>query len=55
MPNPLYRLLLILLACALPLATVHAADPAPPPPFQEGKDYVVLPNPVPRRRPIKSK
>ncbi len=36
--NPLYRLLLILLACALPLTVVRAADPPAPPPFIEGKD-----------------
>jgi len=42
MLNPLRRLLLILLACALPLA-VRAADPL----FQEGKDYVRVPTPMP--------
>ncbi len=49
MPNPIRYLLLILLA--LPL-TVSAADPAPPL-FQEGKDYVRLPSPVPPATPDK--
>jgi thiol:disulfide interchange protein DsbA len=40
--------LILLLTCALPL-TLHAADPAPP--FQEGKDYVRLPTPVPPATP----
>lgn len=53
MSHPLYRLLLILLACALPLTTVQAADPAAPPAFAEGKDYVVLPNPLPTATPDK--
>lgn len=48
MPNPLRRWLLVLLACALPLA-VRAADPA----FQEGKDYVRLPTPAPTATPDK--
>ena len=49
MPNPIRYLLLMLLACALPL-TANAADP---PPFQEGKDYVRLPTPVPPATPDK--
>jgi thiol:disulfide interchange protein DsbA len=52
MPNPMRYLLLILLACALPL-TAGAADPVTPPPFQEGKDYVRLPTPVPTSTPDK--
>ena len=48
----LIRLLLILLACTLPL-TVNAADPATPPPFQEGRDYLRLPTPVPPATPDK--
>lgn len=47
MPIPIRCFLLALLACALPLAGVQAADPAAPPPFQEGQDYLRLPNPVP--------
>lgn len=43
--HPLYRLLLILLACVLPLTVVRAADPPASPPFIEGKDYVLLSNP----------
>lgn len=42
MPSLFRHLLLLLLACTLPLA-VHAADPL----FQEGKDYARLPNPAP--------
>jgi len=53
MPNPPCRLLLIVLACLLPLVAARAADPAAPPPFQEGKDYVRLPNPVPTATPDK--
>ena len=54
MLNPLYRLLLILLTCALPLTTVRAAvDPDAPPAFNQGKDYVVLPNPVATATPDK--
>ena len=53
MLNPLYRLLLILLACVLPLALVQAADPPAPPPFTEGKDYVLLSNPAPPATPGK--
>ena len=49
MLNPIRYLLLMLLACALPLAA-NAADP---PPFQEGKDYVRLPTPVPPATPDK--
>lgn len=54
MPKRLYRLLLILLACALPLALARAADPAPPPKFQEDKDYARLPNPIPASIPGKA-
>jgi thiol:disulfide interchange protein DsbA len=53
MPNSLRRLSLILLACLLPLVAVRAADPAAPPPFQEGKDYLRLPSPVPTAAPDK--
>jgi len=49
MPNPIRYLLLMLLACALPLMA-NAADS---PPFQEGKDYVRLPTPVPPATPDK--
>lgn len=52
MLNPIRYLLLALLAWALPLAGVHAADP-PAPPFQEGKDYLRLPTPVPTAAPDK--
>jgi thiol:disulfide interchange protein DsbA len=55
MPNSFVRLLLVLLACALPFAVVRAADSAvAPPPFQEGKDYVRLPTPVPTSVPDKA-
>ena len=48
MLNPFRRLLwLALLACALPLAATRAADPPAAPAFEEGKDYVRLPTPVP--------
>lgn len=53
MPSPLRHLLPILLACVLPLVAARAADPATSPPFQEGKDYVRLPNPVPTSAPDK--
>lgn len=53
MPNPLRRLLVILLTCALPLALARAADPSAPPSFEEGKDYIRLPNPVPTSAPDK--
>jgi thiol:disulfide interchange protein DsbA len=53
MPNLLRRLLLVLLACIVPLAAARAADPAAPPPFQEGKDYLRLPGPVPTSTPDK--
>jgi len=51
MPILIRRLLLALLVCALPLAVVQAADPAAPPPFEEGKDYRRLPNPAPTTAP----
>jgi thiol:disulfide interchange protein DsbA len=53
MPHPLYRLLLILLTCALPLTAVHATDPAAPPTFEEGKDYLRLPTSLPTATPGK--
>ena len=53
MPDLLRRLLLIVLASILPLAFAHAADPAAPPTFQEGKDYVRQPTPVPTSAPDK--
>ena len=54
MPKSFLRLLPILLACVLPFAVARAADPAAaPPPFQEGKDYVRLPTPVPTSVPDK--
>ncbi|HCK80126.1 MAG TPA: thiol:disulfide interchange protein DsbA/DsbL [Candidatus Competibacter sp.] len=53
--TPFLRLLLVLLACALPLTGLRAADPAAaPPPFQEGKDYVRLSTPVPPSAPGKA-
>ena len=52
MPNSLRRLLLLLLACTLPLTVVHAAD-SPEPPFQEDRDYVRLPTPQPPATPGK--
>lgn len=52
MLHSLHRLLwLALLACALPLAAAHAADPPAPPAFEEGKDYVRLPTPIPPATP----
>ncbi len=53
MPNLLRRLLLILLACALPLAIIHAADSPTQPAFVEGRDYVRLPTPMPPTTPGK--
>jgi len=53
MLNSIRRLLFVLLACALPLTGVHAADPPVPPSFQEGKDYLRLPTPVPTAAPDK--
>lgn len=53
MLHSLRRLLLVLLACALPLAAVHAADSPAPPPFQEGRDYVRVPTPMPPAAPGK--
>ena len=44
MLNPLRRLLLMVLVCALPLAVV--ATEAPSVPFKEGQDYARLANPV---------
>ena len=46
MPNPFRRLFMILLVCVVPLTVSQAADPPAPPVFTEGKDYVVLSNPV---------
>ena len=46
-------LLLILLACALPLVVARAADPPAPPAFEEGRDYVRLPTPMPPAAPGK--
>lgn len=54
MPSLFRRLLLVLMACALPLAIVHAADPAVPPTFQEGRDYVRVPTPTPTATPGKA-
>ena len=51
MLNPLRRLLLMVLACALPLA-VFATDL--PSPFKEGQDYARLANPVPVATPGKT-
>ncbi len=53
MLHSLRRLLLVLLTCALPLAAARAADPAAPPPFQEGRDYVRVPTPMPPATPGK--
>lgn len=54
MLNLLRRLLLpALLACMSPLTAVHAADPPAPPPFEEGRDYVRLPTPIPPATPGK--
>ena len=47
----LRRLLLVLLACLLPLAIARAADS--PAPFQDGRDYVRLPTPMPPAAPGK--
>ena len=53
MPYLLRRLLLVLLACVLPLAAARAADSPAPPPFQEGRDYVQVPTPAPPNTPGK--
>ena len=53
MPHSLRRLLLVLLTCVLPLAAVHAADSPASPPFQEGRDYVRVPTPMPPAAPGK--
>jgi len=53
MLHSLRRLLLVLLTCALPLAAARAVDPAAPPPFQEGRDYVRVPTPMPPATPGK--
>ena len=50
MLHSLRRLLLVLLACALPLVVARAADP---PAFEEGRDYVRLPTPMPPATPDK--
>ena len=46
-------LLLVLLACAWPLAVAHAADAPASPTFEEGRDYVRLPTPIPPATPGK--
>ncbi len=51
MLNPLRRLLLMVLACTLPLAVF--ATEAPSVPFKEGQDYARLANPVPVATPDK--
>ena len=51
MLNPLRRLLLMVLACALPLAVIAAEAPSVP--FKEGQDYARLANPVPVATPGK--
>ena len=51
--SPSLRCLLLVLACLLPLAAVRAADPPVPPAFEEGKDYVRLPTPMPPSAPDK--
>jgi thiol:disulfide interchange protein DsbA len=54
MLNVLHRLLLLaLLACAWPLAAARAADAPAPPAFEEGRDYVRLPTPMPPAAPGK--
>lgn len=54
MPSLLVRLLLVLLACALPFGVSRAADSAnAAPAFQESKDYVRLPAPLPSSVPGK--
>lgn len=53
MLHSLRRLLLVLLACALPLAVARAADSPAPPAFEEGRDYVRLPTPMPPAAPDK--
>lgn len=54
MSNWFLRLPTILLFWVLSLAAARAADSAPtPPPFQEGKDYVRLPAPIPTSVPDK--
>jgi len=52
MLNPLRRLLLMVLACALPLAVIAAEAPSVP--FKEGQDYARLANPVPVATPGKT-
>lgn len=55
MPHLLRRLLLILLVGMLPFSIAHAADlSTPPPPFEEGKDYLRLSVPVPPAVPDKA-
>lgn len=53
MPHSLRRVLLLLLACVLPFVAARAGDPSVPPSFEEGKDYVRLPTPVPTAEPGK--
>lgn len=47
MPSLFFRLLLVLLAFALPVVVRSADSPTPSPAFQEGKDYVRLPSALP--------
>ena len=51
MLNPLRLLMLMVLACALPLAVIAAEAPSVP--FKEGQDYARLANPVPVATPGK--
>ena len=53
MLHSLRRLLLVLLTGLLPLIAARAADAPAPPPFQEGKDYVRVPTPMPPAAPGK--
>jgi thiol:disulfide interchange protein DsbA len=53
MLHSLHRLLLVLLACLLPLDVIQAADSPTPPAFVEGRDYVRVPTPAPPDAPGK--